>query len=400
MNNTDNNTTNNNNVYRTHRTQLKCLLLGAAGAGKTSLLRRYFYHTFEVGTRVPTRGSDFYVGTLSETLEVVPENDDDVEDDAVQEFNVDINLQLWDTPGRERQQQQQHRSYNNKLSDQFLVTADAVMLVYDMTSSTSFTTLLRWYADLQEACLGHMPILVVGNKLDRAAQQNDSTGGGGGSRRRRVDQRDVLGLAGTGFRGQDFQYEYRVSPIRKATSTNNTTTTTTSTHKNRHQHRAESSSFLANRENNWTADNSYLDSLLNSEDESHPDRDMVLLWCMRNELTHLEVSAATGAGVDEAVQTLARMALSRKLNAEYEQMQQLQQQEEMIKDTEQQSTINDTTVQGELVTGPAAISLPNNNHHQLDVHQPKRDWYRLNHETSTRCCCFGISPPTLWFQKQ
>ena len=44
------------NVYETRRTKLKCLVLGAAGAGKTSILRRYFYHTFEPDVRVPTKG--------------------------------------------------------------------------------------------------------------------------------------------------------------------------------------------------------------------------------------------------------------------------------------------------------------------------------------------------------
>lgn len=44
------------NVYETRRAKLKCLVLGAASAGKTSILRRYFYHTFEAGVRVPTKG--------------------------------------------------------------------------------------------------------------------------------------------------------------------------------------------------------------------------------------------------------------------------------------------------------------------------------------------------------
>ena len=42
------------------------------------------------------------------------------------------------------------------------------------------------------------------------------------------------------------------------------------------------------------ADGSYLESLLSTEDKSHPDKDMVLLWCMRNGLQHVEVSALEG----------------------------------------------------------------------------------------------------------
>jgi hypothetical protein len=46
-----------------------------------------------------------------------------------------------------------------------------------------------------------------------------------------------------------------------------------------------------------STDGWYLDSVLNTEDGSHPDRDMVLLWCMRNGLTHCEVSALDGTCV-------------------------------------------------------------------------------------------------------
>lgn len=70
----------------------------------------------------------------------------------------------------------------------------------------------------------------------------------------------------------------------------------------------EISSYLVNREN-WTNDGSYLESLLCAEDASHPDREMVLLWCMRNALKMYEVSAATGEGVDEAIEALVHLAL-------------------------------------------------------------------------------------------
>eukprot|EP00977_Amphora_coffeiformis_P010288 scaffold2385_cov178-Amphora_coffeaeformis.AAC.5 len=349
------NNNNKENVYETHRMQLKCLVLGAAGAGKTSILRRYFYHTFEAGTRVPTRGSDFYVGKLTETLEVVAE-DGEEGDCSVCHPNDEDNQ------------------------------------------------LLRWYADLQETA-PDMAILIVGNKLDRAISPQDSNNNGavGQSRRSRVAQRDVLGLVGKGFRGQDFQYEYRVSPIERKS---NTTTTTPSK-----TQRAEVSSFLANREN-WTADNSYLDSLLNSEDESHPDRDMVLLWCLRNELTHLEVSAATGQGVNEAVTTLARMAMSRKLEAEYEQqqqqMQELDQEEEEAAVTQDAEPPQSTAVPAEEETTMIITdSSPVSSEHPSNVVSLLQEWFRPNKNNHNRRgasstatmprCCFGIPPPTHWF---
>jgi small GTP-binding protein len=289
------------------RVKLKLLVLGSAGAGKTSILRRYFYKTFE-GVRVPTRGSDFYVGKLQEPLRHARNGEEDGSATIPPAMmDVSISLQMWDTPGRERYYlKQPQRQYTESLSDSFFDQANAVLLVYDMTSSTSFTQLLKWYADLLEITKkNHFPILVVGNKLDvfKATQQRTSTL----VHPRRVRQRDVMGLAGS-FRGNDFQYEYRVSPLRAANRS-------PSVGKRRRKTSQEISSFLANREN-WTKDNSYLDSLLNSEDGSHPDREMVLLWCMRNGLTHLEVSAATGEGINDAVGTLARMALENKVENE------------------------------------------------------------------------------------
>jgi GTPase SAR1 family protein len=167
--------------------KLKLIVLGAAGAGKTSLLRRYFYKQFEY-ERMPTLGSDFYVGRVPISTPTKSDNhtsincnmSDGVEKQshASSESNASrgssietttaataatktttttttsayINLQMWDTPGKEnfalRHRRQQQVKYSASLSDSFFQHADAVMLVYDMTSSTSFTRLLTWYGDL------------------------------------------------------------------------------------------------------------------------------------------------------------------------------------------------------------------------------------------------------------
>lgn len=105
------------------------------GAGKTSILRRYFLKTFEEHSRVATLGADFYIGPVSLPN---PSNSDEPEDEII------VNVQMWDTPGRERfYLNKRKRRYTASLSDSFFRQADAVMLVYDMTSSTSFTQLLR-----------------------------------------------------------------------------------------------------------------------------------------------------------------------------------------------------------------------------------------------------------------
>lgn len=143
------------------------------------------------------------------------------------------------------------------------------------------------------------PILIVANKLDLfvADQQREKRL----VHPRRVPQRDVMGLHGD-FKGNDFRYEYSISRNKE-----NEISAVPRTP----QRRMEISSFLANHEN-WTTDGSYLESLINSEDGSLPDREMALLWCMRNGLKHLEVSAATGEFVDEAIQEMIRLALAHK----------------------------------------------------------------------------------------
>ena len=160
------------------------------------------------------------------------------------------------------------------------------MLVYDATSSTSFTQLLKWHADLMERMnrlddvdstrrKRPFPVLIVANKIDIIKSDIAEP-----KRRSTVPQRDVLGLAGH-FRGKDTPYEYRacvVSPDASKTLDNR---------------RVEISTYMATG-NTWTTDGSYLDSVLNTEDRSHPDSEMVLLWCMRNGLKHFEVSALDG----------------------------------------------------------------------------------------------------------
>lgn len=255
------------------RTRVKCIVLGAAGAGKTSILRRYFNDTFS-SHRVPTQGSDFYTGRVK-----TPQHH--VEDEKKADDYTDVSLQVWDTAGRERFVAGRKTKYTAALSDEFFRHANACMLVYDATSSTSFTQLLKWHADLmrrmKELQIERMPILIVANKMDILKREFEPQ-----QRRTTVPQRKVMGLP-ENFTGKDMPYEYRASPPSntKEESTDN-------------GRRVEISTYMTTGDT-WTNDQVYITSVLNTEDISHPDRDMVLLWCMRNGLKHMEVSALDGA---------------------------------------------------------------------------------------------------------
>lgn len=218
---------------------------------------------------MPTLGSDFYTGKVRNPLRVEEKKEEIVHAPTV-------SIQMWDTAGRERK-----AKYTAALSDSFFQHADAAMLVYDATSSTSFTQLLRWYSDLMErmeelnrSLDWKMPVLIVANKVDLVEKMGKDVP----ERRRPLSsQRDVLGLSEAQFKGKDYTYEYNVT---QSTSRDN-------------DKKAAQTTYMATGDS-WTKDGSYLESVQNTEDTSHPDRDMVVLWCKRNGLKHVEVSALDG----------------------------------------------------------------------------------------------------------
>lgn len=248
--------------------KVKCIVLGSSGAGKTSIIRRYFYKTFDA-FRLPTLGSDWHTARIpASSTSPLNGNDGDTKKN-----DVTISLQVWDTPGRERfdpkrlkphQQQQQKPSPGAS----FLQQADGIMLVYDMTSSTSFIQLLKWYADLSSILDKRRPTLVVANKLDLQLQphQNNTN-----NNQERVAQRDVLGLRGK-YKGSDYHYEYQISRIDEDQENHKAgaggggggSSDTINSHNNNKKGRTELTSYLADREN-WTTDGSYLHSLITTE---------------------------------------------------------------------------------------------------------------------------------------
>jgi hypothetical protein len=124
--------------------------------------------------------------------------------------------------------------------------------------------------------------------------------------------------------------------------------------------------------------------LLNSEKGSHPDLEMVLLWCMRNGLKHFEVSAATGQGVDAAIDALILLALEPRNKDEH--------------NSNTTSNSNNTANTTNMNTANTKVSAPANTNgiysyernQKLDLHEryaPKED------------PCFFIQPAIQWFQQ-
>jgi hypothetical protein len=138
----------------------------------------------------------------------------------------------------------------------------------------------------------------------------------------------------------------------------------------------------------------FFQQLLNSEEGSHPDIEMVLLWCMRNGLKHYEVSAATGQGVDTAIDALVELALeSRNKNEEEQNVATIT---SGNRHTTNNGNSNGNGINGNSIATPTASDAPANGtysyqrNQKLDLHQryaPKED------------PCFFLRPVIRWFQK-
>ncbi|CAJ1349282.1 unnamed protein product, partial [Effrenium voratum] len=124
----------------------KVVVLGDEAAGKTSLVRRYMYDTFEEGT-APTVGMDFQSKT------------------AYLEDGRSFRLQLWDTAGQER-----FRS----LIPSYIRDAAAAVIVYDVTRQSSFQGTRSWISDVRAERGDEAVLAVVGNKMDLASERQVS----------------------------------------------------------------------------------------------------------------------------------------------------------------------------------------------------------------------------------
>ncbi|KAJ3589795.1 hypothetical protein NHX12_010636 [Muraenolepis orangiensis] len=125
--------------------KFKLVFLGEQSVGKTSLITRFMYDSFD-NTYQATIGIDF----LSKTMYL--------EDRT-------IRLQLWDTAGQER-----FRS----LIPSYIRDSAAAVVVYDITNVNSFQQTTKWIDDVRTERGGDVIIMLVGNKTDLAEKRQVS----------------------------------------------------------------------------------------------------------------------------------------------------------------------------------------------------------------------------------
>jgi len=133
-----------NDAQRHQKSLLKVVVLGDAGVGKTSLVKKYVDGTFDELYK-PTIGADFLTKDIT-----IP--------------NLgQLKLQIWDTAGQER-----FRS----MAKSFYRGADACVLVYDITDIKTYENLDMWKKEFlegicaDETSTGDFPFVVLANKAD------------------------------------------------------------------------------------------------------------------------------------------------------------------------------------------------------------------------------------------
>lgn len=119
----------------------KVVMLGDSAVGKTSMVRRFVYDTFE----------DSYITTIGSkitTKEFILQKDDE---------KIEIKLVLWDILGRV--------GYNASHARMF-AGADSAFLISDHTRKETLGSLERYWIPLLFEVVGNVPLVFAANKSD------------------------------------------------------------------------------------------------------------------------------------------------------------------------------------------------------------------------------------------
>lgn len=127
------------------RSKYKLVFLGDEAVGKTSIITRFMYDSFDNTYKV-TIGIDF----VSKTMYL---------EDRI------VRLQLWDTAGQER-----FRS----LIPSYIRDSSIAVVVFDITNRASFLNCEQWIQDVRNERGTDVVIMLVANKLDLSERRQVS----------------------------------------------------------------------------------------------------------------------------------------------------------------------------------------------------------------------------------
>ena len=115
---------------------IKLLIVGDSGVGKTSLLLQYTEERF-ADNHIATVGVEYRIKMFDYK-------------------NFKIKLQIWDTAGQERFHSITHNFFHN---------TDGILFVYDISNHNSFEGVKKWINEAKETASSFQPLL-IGNKTD------------------------------------------------------------------------------------------------------------------------------------------------------------------------------------------------------------------------------------------
>lgn len=125
------------------KTNVKIVIIGEAGVGKTSLMSKFVFNTFDDQMQ-PTIGCDIQ----SKTINIEGKK---------------IEVRLWDTAGCERFQTMLPLYYRG---------CHGAILVYDVTRKDTFNKLRDWLLELENNLTNDdAVVMIVGNKIDKTGRK-------------------------------------------------------------------------------------------------------------------------------------------------------------------------------------------------------------------------------------
>ncbi|XP_073245425.1 ras-related protein Rab-37-like isoform X3 [Porites lutea] len=130
-------------VSETFDVACKVMLLGDSGVGKTCVLVRFKDGAFLSGSFISTVGIDY-------------------KNKVVDVDGTRVKLQIWDTAGQERFRSITHAYYRD---------SQALLLLYDVTSESSFENIRAWLSEIYEYASSDVIIMLLGNKADLTNQR-------------------------------------------------------------------------------------------------------------------------------------------------------------------------------------------------------------------------------------
>jgi len=116
----------------------KVIVVGDPDVGKTELITKFATNQFEE-KYLPTVG----VSILKQPIEL-------------EDHDITVNLMFWDIAGQP-QFYMLHRPYFNG--------ADGMLLVFDITRSSTFSNINNWYSAAVKYGLSGIPRILIGNKV-------------------------------------------------------------------------------------------------------------------------------------------------------------------------------------------------------------------------------------------